>query len=154
MIANILNETFFENAVRDNLNEILKSPILRAFALESVDRLIQTGSIGDIEKESMDQGYDYIRNGVKVELKTVSKRDGNRMIISEFDSKRGMFDIMRIIDVYNKRIFEVPHDEFFECYESGKDKNKFRWNADYDDNYGHGFMKSKLKLLKKYEVYE
>ena len=111
MTANILNETFFENAVRDNLSEILKSPILRAFALESVDRLIQTGSIGDIAKESMDQGYDYIRNGVKVELKTVSTRDGDRMMITEFESKRGMFDIMRIIDAYNKRIFEVPHDD-------------------------------------------
>ena len=154
MTANILNETFFENTVKDNLSEILKSPILRAFALESVDRLVQTGSIGDIKKESTKKGYDYIRNNIKIELKTVSKRDGKVLVIDKFESKRNMFDIMRIIDLVNKRIFEIPHDEFFKCYDSGNDKNKFRWSAEYDDNYGLDFKKRKLKLLKKFEVYE
>ena len=74
---------------------------------------------------------------------------GNMLRInSAGENKKNGFDYMRIIDGINKRIFEVPHDEY---YEVGKRYgNEFRWSGSYNEN--DKIQQVNTQLLLKYEV--
>ena len=55
---------------------------------------------------------------------------GELRLNSAGENKRGGFHFMRIIDGINERIFEIPHDVY---YERGKFYgNDFRWSASYN----------------------
>jgi hypothetical protein len=89
-------------------------------------------------------------NGVKYETKyTDYPLFGNTLRInSAGENKRAGFDFIRIVDGFNKRIFLIPHDEYFR---RGKFYgNEFRWSAGY--NQEDKIQRENTSLLLQYEV--
>ena len=73
---------------------------------------------------------------------------GNLRINSAGENKKGGFDILRIIDGVNERIFEIPHDVY---YSQGKRYgNEFKWSSSYNKN--DKIQINNTNLLLKYEV--
>jgi hypothetical protein len=69
-------------------------------------------------------------------------------INSAGENKRGGFDFLRIIDGLNKRIFLIPHDEYFQ---RGKFYgNEFRWSAGY--NQKDNIQTGNTSMLLQYEI--
>ena len=73
---------------------------------------------------------------------------GELRLNSAGENKYGGFDFIRVIDGINKRIFEVPHNEW---YKRGRFYgNEFRWSGSYNET--DGKQRGNTQLLLKYEV--
>lgn len=97
-------------------------------------------------------GHDEVGENGRIETKFTNYilPTGELRLNSAGYNKHNGFDFMRIIDGVNERIFEIPHDEW---YERGKFYgNEFRWSASYNETdwkqYGN------TKLLLDYEITE
>ena len=78
-------------------------------------------------------GHDEVGKNGRIETKFTNyiMPTGELRLNSAGDNKYGGFDFMRVIDGVNKRIFEIPHDEW---YSQGKFYgNEFRWSASYNE---------------------
>ena len=73
---------------------------------------------------------------------------GEMRINSAGENKKGGFDLLRIIDGINKRIFEVPHDTYFK--EGKRYGGEFRWSSNY--NQKDKKQVNNTNLLLKYEI--
>jgi len=77
-------------------------------------------------------GHDEVGERGRIETKFTNyiMPTGELRLNSAGENKRDGFDFMRIIDGINERIFEIPHDVY---YERGKFYgNEFRWSASYN----------------------
>jgi hypothetical protein len=96
-------------------------------------------------------GYDELsKNNLRIETKFTNyvKPDGQLRINSAGENKYGGFDIIRIIDGINERIFEIPHDEYFN--EGKFYGNEFLWSSSY--NSSDRMQMGNTQLLLKYET--
>ena len=64
------------------------------------------------------------------------------------ENKKGGFDLLRIIDSVNGRIFEIPHDVYFK--EGKRYGKEFRWSSSY--NKKDKRQVNNTQLLLKYEI--
>ena len=97
-------------------------------------------------------GHDEVGENGRIETKFTNyiKPNGELRINSAGANKYGGFDFMRIIDGVNKRIFEIPHDVY---YERGKFYgNEFLWSASYNET--DKLQRGNTQLLLKYETTE
>jgi hypothetical protein len=77
-------------------------------------------------------GHDEVGERGRIETKFTNyiMPSGELRLNSAGENKREGFDFMRIIDGINERIFEIPHDVY---YERGKFYgNEFKWSASYN----------------------
>jgi len=136
---------------------------LKAWLLKNLDTLLerQTFQALIVEVKVADDannvfvnkaGHDEVGKNGRIETKFTNyiKPTGELRINSAGVNKYGGFDFMRIIDGVNKRIFEIPHDVY---YERGNFYgNEFLWSASYNKT---DFKQLRnTKLLLDYEVTE
>lgn len=77
-------------------------------------------------------GHDEVGERGRIETKFTNyiMPTGELRLNSAGENKRNGFDFIRIIDGINERIFEIPHDVY---YERGKFYgNEFKWSASYN----------------------
>lgn len=97
-------------------------------------------------------GHDEVGENGRIETKFTNyvMPTGELRLNSAGENKRDGFDFMRVIDGINGRIFEIPHDSWFE---NGKFYgNEFRWSASY--NKTDSKQRGNTQLLLKYETTE
>ena len=136
---------------------------LKAWLLNNLDTLLerQTFQALIVEVKVADDannvfvnkaGHDEVGKNGRIETKFTNyiKPNGELRINSAGANKYGGFDFMRIIDGVNKRIFEIPHDVY---YERGKFYgNEFLWSASYNET--DKLQRGNTQLLLKYETTE
>jgi hypothetical protein len=136
---------------------------LKAWLLKNLDTLLerQTFQALIVEVKVADDannvfvnkaGHDEVGENGRIETKFTNyiKPNGELRINSAGANKYGGFDFMRIIDGVNKRIFEIPHDVY---YERGKFYgNEFLWSASYNET--DKLQRGNTQLLLKYETTE
>lgn len=136
---------------------------LRDYLLEgALDRLLNDSKFKALiveRKVAEDVGHTFVNstghddrcvNGVRYETKyTDYLLSGTTLRIgSAGENKRGGFDFIRIIDGFNKRIFLIPHDEYFS---RGKFYgNEFRWSGRYNER--DKVQVGNTSLLLEYEI--
>ena len=74
--------------------------------------------------------------------------DNTLRINSAGENKRNGFDLLRIIDGVNERIFEIPHDAYFN--RGKRYGNEFKWSPTY--NKKDKVQRGNTQLLLDYEV--
>jgi hypothetical protein len=97
-------------------------------------------------------GHDEVgkRGTIETKFTNYIMPTGELRLNSAGENKRGGFHFMRIIDGINERIFEIPHDVY---YERGKFYgNEFRWSASY--NKTDKLQRGNTQLLLDYEITE
>jgi len=96
-------------------------------------------------------GYDELsKDNLRIETKFTNyiMPTGELRLNSAGENKRNGFDFIRIIDGINERIFEIPHDVY---YERGKFYgNEFKWSASY--NTTDKIQTGNTQLLFNYEI--
>jgi len=95
-------------------------------------------------------GHDEVGKNGRIETKFTNyvKPAGELRINSAGVNKKNGFDFMRIIDGVNERIFEIPHDVY---YERGKfNGNEFLWSSSY--NQKDKVQVNNTNLLLRYET--
>lgn len=135
---------------------------VRQYLIDNIDTLLDNGTLYSsvVERMSADydgdkfvdkKGYDQINENteVKKEVKnTNSPLCTNDFRIQSFTGKYGLFDVLKIIDSFNNRVFEIPHDVFFN--EALINNGEFRWSATY--NKSDKVRPENTQLLLKYEI--
>ena len=97
-------------------------------------------------------GHDEVGENGRIETKftNYTMPTGELRLNSAGYNKHLGFDLMRVIDGVNERIFEVPHDEW---YKRGKFYgNEFRWSASYNET--DFKQQGNTQLLLDYEITE
>ena len=136
---------------------------LKAWLLNNLDTLLerQTFQALIVEVKVADDdnnvfvnkaGHDEVGKNGRIETKFTNyiMPTGELRLNSAGYNKHGGFDFMRIIDGVNKRIFEIPHDVY---YERGKFYgNEFRWSSSY--NKTDWKQSGNTQLLLDYEITE
>jgi len=134
---------------------------VRQYLIDNIDTLLDNGTLYSsvVERMSADydgdqfvdkKGYDQINENteVKKEVKnTNSPLCTNDFRIQSFTGKYGLFDVLKIIDSFNNRVFEIPHDVFFA---ERQGNGEFRWSATYGKS--DKVRPSNTQLLLKYEI--
>ena len=95
-------------------------------------------------------GHDEVGERGRIETKFTNyvMPAGELRLNSAGENKRNGFDFIRIIDGINERIFEIPHDVY---YERGKFYgNEFMWSASY--NTTDKLQTENTQLLLNYEI--
>jgi len=103
-------------------------------------------------------GYDAeFKNGIRKELKTTSTVTSKRTLqINSLHTKRNKCDFIVILDLFNYRMFEIPHDDFFNKFNFYYTYDEFNfiktskitWDSEYSDiRAAHNTM-----LIQKYEI--
>jgi len=96
-------------------------------------------------------GHDEVsKDNIRIETKFTNyiMPSGELRINSAGENKYGGFDFIRIVDGINKRIFEIPHDEYFN--KGTFYGNEFKWSSSY--NSSDRKQMGNTQLLLKYET--
>jgi hypothetical protein len=116
----------------ENLKELIKVNRVRGSIMERILSEYFNSEFTDAH------GSDEInQDGKLVETKITKSINLKKFEIGNIISKRGKCDIIRIVDLINYRIFEIPHDEFFK-YAKFNIRGKTRrsdsllWSASYN----------------------
>ena len=130
-----------------NVDVLLESPTFQALIVE-VKIAEDEGNVFVNQT-----GHDEVGKRGRIETKFTNyvKSDGHLRINKAGENKRNGFDYIRIIDGVNHRIFEIPHDVYFDrskIYASGE----FLWSASY--NRADNKQIRNTKLLLDYEITE
>lgn len=130
-----------------NVDLLLESPAFQAL-------IVEVKIAGDTNSVFVNQtGHDEVGEKGRIETKFTNyvKPDGILRINKAGENKRNGFDYIRIIDGVNHRIFEIPHDVYFDrskIYASGE----FLWSACYN-RFDNKQIRN-TKLLLDYEITE
>lgn len=101
-------------------------------------------------------GSDEINSSGKlVETKVTKSINRGKFEVGNILSKKNKCDIIRIVDLINYRMFEIPHDDFFErakINKRGKKKitDSIFWSASY--NTSDKLQQENTRLLLDFEV--
>ena len=110
----------------ENLDTLLERQTFQALIVE-----VQVAS--DANNTFVNRiGHDEVGERGRIETKFTNyiMPSGELRLNSAGENKRDGFDFMRIIDGINERIFEIPHDVY---YEHGNFYgNEFLWSASYN----------------------
>ena len=129
----------------DNVSELLDDPKFQALIVEK--KVAEDANSSFVNKA----GYDEInpeKGRIETKFTNYILPSGELRINSAGENKRDKFDILRIIDGANERIFEIPHDEYFN--KGKRYGSEFRWSSSYNKN--DNIKVNNTSLLLKYEV--
>lgn len=93
--------------------------------------------------------YDQLDESInnRIEVKSTSIPQGNKLRVGGFTNKRSKFDYIKIIDAVNNRVAMIPHDIFFNYV---GDSGEFHWSVSY--NKMDKVKPAGTQLFLKYEV--
>ena len=131
----------------DNSDDLLKDPKFQALIVEKKVALDAGSEF--VDKDGHDEVHD-IKGRIETKYTNYVLPQGSLRIGSAGENKKGGFDILRIIDGINQRIFEIPHDKYFN--EGKRYGNEFRWSSSY--NKKDKVQVNNTKLILQYEVTE
>ena len=135
---------------------------IKKYLIDNIDRLLEDSTMYStvVEKISAHydgdtfvdaKGHDQIneKTGIRKEVKnTNSPLSTGEFRLQSFVHKVNNFDILKIIDSYNNRVFEIPHDVVFS--EVNVYGGELRWSASY--NKTDNKRRENTNLLLKYEI--
>lgn len=116
-----------EEYLRTNMHRLLKDPKFQALIVE-VKSAEDAGSIF-VNKTGHDEVHE-AKGRIETKYTNYILPTGELRINSAGENKRDGFDLLRIIDGINHRIFEIPHDEYFS--RSKRYGGEFRWSPSYN----------------------
>lgn len=125
--------------LNENLDMLLSSPAFQAL-------IVELKISDDLSNE-----LELISNPPKIETRFTNtiKSDRTLRVNRAGNDRKGSFDYLRIIDGVSHRIFQIPHDLYFErakTYPNGE----FIWSASY--NKTDNKQTKNTKLLLEHEV--
>ena len=129
----------------DNVSELLDDPKFQALIVEK--KVAEDANSSFVNKA----GYDEInpeKGRIETKFTNYILPSGELRINSAGENKRDGFDILRVIDGINEKIFEIPHDEYFN--KSKRYGGEFRWSSSYNKNDNKQI--NNTNLLLKYEI--
>ena len=132
---------FFDN----NSDNLLNDPKFQALIVE-VKAAADAGS-NFVNKTGHDEIHK-TKGRIETKFTNYILPSGELRINSAGENKRGGFDLLRIIDGINERIFEVPHDEYFK--KGKRYGGEFRWSSSY--NTKDRKQRGNTQLLLDYEI--
>lgn len=132
------------------------------YLLNNAERLLENSTLYSILVENMSaeydgdkfvdaKGHDQIneKTGIRKEVKnTNSPLCTGEHRIQSIVKKENHFDILKIVDSYNNRVFEIPHDVVFS--EAVVYGGEIRWSSSYGETDNKRPVNTNLLL--KYEV--
>ena len=129
----------------DNIDLLLNDPKFQALIVEV--KVADDAGNTFVNKAGHDE---LSKDNLRIETKFTNyiMPMGEMRINSAGENKYGGFDVIRIIDGINKRIFEIPHDEYFN--EGTFYGNEFRWSSSYNSQ--DRKQVGNTQLLLKYET--
>ncbi len=129
----------------DNIDLLLNDPKFQALIVEV--KVADDAGNTFVNKAGHDE---LSKDNLRIETKFTNyiMPMGEMRINSAGENKYGGFDVIRIIDGINKRIFEIPHDEYFN--KGNFYGNEFRWSSSYNSQ--DRKQVGNTQLLLKYET--
>ena len=104
------SKNHLKNFLNNNLDSLLNDPKFQALIVEV--KVAEDAGSNFVNKTGHDEVHD-VKGRIETKFTNYIMPTGELRINSAGDNKRGGFDLLRIIDGINQRIFEVPHDEYF-----------------------------------------
>ena len=110
----------------ENLDTLLERQTFQALIVEV--KVASDANNTFVNRTGHDEGGE--RGRIETKFTNYVMPAGELRLNSAGENKRNGFDFIRIIDGINERIFEIPHDVY---YERGKFYgNEFVWSASYN----------------------
>ena len=129
----------------NNISLLLEDPKFQALIVEK--KVAEDVGSVFVDKTGHDEVH---KTKGKIETKFTNYilQDSTLRINSAGENKRNGFNLLRIIDGVNKRIFEIPHDEYFN--RGKRYGSEFKWSPTY--NKEDKVQRGNTQLLLDYEV--
>ena len=139
------SKNHLKNYLHNNLDNLLNDPKFQALIVEV--KVAEDAGSDFVNKTGHDEIHK-TKGRIETKFTNYIMPTGELRINSAGENKRGGFDLLRIIDGINKRIFEIPHDEYFKI--GKRYGGEFRWSSNY--NQKDKKQVNNTNLLLKYEV--
>ena len=129
----------------DNASRLLDDPKFQALIVEV--KAAEDANSSFVNKTGHDEIHPK-KGRIETKYTNYILPSGELRINSAGENKRDGFDILRVIDGINEKIFEIPHDEYFN--KSKRYGGEFRWSSSYNKNDNKQI--NNTNLLLKYEI--
>ena len=139
------SKNHLKNFLNNNLDTLLDDPKFQALIVEV--KVAEDAGSDFVNKTGHDEVHK-IKGRIETKFTNYVKPNGELRINSVGENKRNGFDLLRIIDGINERIFEIPHDEYFNI--SKRYGSEFLWSSTY--NQKDKKQVNNTNLLLKYEI--
>ena len=139
------SKNHLKNFLNNNLDTLLDDPKFQALIVEV--KVAEDAGSDFVNKTGHDEVHK-IKGRIETKFTNYVKPSGELRINSAGENKRNGFDLLRIIDGINERIFEIPHDEYFNI--SKRYGSEFLWSSTY--NQKDKKQVNNTNLLLKYEI--
>ena len=139
------SKNHLKNYLHNNLDNLLNDPKFQALIVEV--KVAEDAGSDFVNKTGHDEIHK-TKGRIETKFTNYIMPTGELRINSAGENKRGGFDLLRIIDGINERIFEIPHDEYFKI--GKRYGGEFRWSSNY--NQKDKKQVNNTNLLLKYEV--
>ena len=139
------SKNHLKNFLNNNLDTLLDDPKFQALIVEV--KVAEDAGSDFVNKTGHDEVHK-IKGRIETKFTNYVKPSGELRINSVGENKRNGFDLLRIIDGINERIFEIPHDEYFNI--SKRYGSEFLWSSTY--NQKDKKQVNNTNLLLKYEI--
>ena len=139
------SKNHLKNYLNNNLDNLLNDPKFQALIVEV--KVAEDAGSDFVNKTGHDEIHK-TKGRIETKFTNYIMPTGELRINSAGENKRGGFDLLRIIDGINERIFEIPHDEYFKI--GKRYGGEFRWSSNY--NQKDKKQVNNTNLLLKYEV--
>ena len=139
------SKNHLKNFLNNNLDTLLDDPKFQALIVEV--KVAEDAGSDFVNKTGHDEAHK-IKGRIETKFTNYVKPSGELRINSAGENKRNGFDLLRIIDGINERIFEIPHDEYFNI--SKRYGSEFLWSSTY--NQKDKKQVNNTNLLLKYEI--
>ena len=139
------SKNHLKNYLHNNLDNLLNDPKFQALIVEV--KVAEDAGSDFVNKTGHDEIHK-TKGRIETKFTNYIMPTGELRINSAGENKRGGFDLLRIIDGINERIFEIPHDEYFKI--GKRYGGEFRQSSNY--NQKDKKQVNNTNLLLKYEV--
>jgi len=129
----------------NNIDTLLDDPKFQALIVEV--KVAEDAGSDFVNKAGHDEVHK-TKGRLETKFTNYIMPSGEMRISSAGENKRNGFDLLRIIDGLNERIFEIPHDEYFN--RSRRYGGEFRWSPSY--NTRDSKQVNNTNLLLEYEI--
>lgn len=129
----------------DNIDTLLDDPKFQALIVEV--KVAEDAGSDFVNKTGHDEVHK-TKGRIETKFTNYIMPTGEMRINSAGENKRDGFNLLRIIDGVNERIFEIPHDEYFN--RGKRYGGEFRWSPSY--NTQDKKQVNNTQLLLQYEV--
>lgn len=134
-----------KNWLFNNIDTLLDDPKFQALIVEV--KVAEDAGSNFVNRTGHDEVHE-TKGRLETKFTNYIMPTGEMRINSAGENKRNGFDLLRIIDGINERIFEIPHDEYFN--RGKRYGSEFRWSPSYNER--DSKQVNNTNLLLQYEV--